>query len=195
MAKKTTAEKLQVTVVTYRWGFVIAGIVGLVLGIMILAWPKEIMWIATLALAIYAIGAGLIYTIMGIRAVDDRRAGRVSKIAAGVAFMVVGVIMVSFLGASSAVLVNMLGIMLGVLWVVEGVTALMLVRGSVSSSMATIIYAVVAVIIGVLLLLTPVWGPGMLKWMVGFGLAGLGVAQIVRAMSVPKEIKLEVEGN
>lgn len=193
MAKRTTAEKLQVTVVTYRWGFVIAGIVGLVLGIMILAWPKEIMWIATLALAIYAIGAGLIYTIMGIRAVDDRKTGRASKIAAGVAFMVVGVIMVSFLGASSAVLVNVLGIMLGVLWIVEGVTALMLLRGAVSSSMATIIYAVVAVIIGVLLLLTPVWGAGTLKWMVGLGLAGLGVAQIVRAMSIPKEIQLEVE--
>ncbi len=193
MAKNTTAEKLQVTVVNYRWGFVIAGIVALVLGIMVLAWPKEVMWIATLGVALYAISAGLFYTITGIRAKDDKQWRRISRIAAGVAFMAVGVVMASFLGASSAVLVNVLGIMLGVLWIVEGVTALMLLKGGTSTSTLTIIYAVVAVAVGVVLLLTPVWGPGVLQWMVGFGLAGLGIAQIVRAVATPKEVSVALE--
>lgn len=193
MAKRTASEKLQVTVVNYRWGFVIGGIVALVLGIMVLAWPKEVMWIATLGVALYAIAAGLFYTITGIRAEGDKKSRRISRIVAGVAFMTVGVVMAAFLGTSGAVLVNVLGIMLGVLWIVEGTTALMLLKGGTSTSTVTIIYAVVAVAIGVVLLLTPVWGPSVVQWMVGFGLAGLGIAQIVRAASTPKEVGVELE--
>ncbi len=193
MGKQTAAEKLEVTVATYRWGFAIAGIVALVLGILVLAWPHEMVNFASLIIALYAIGAGIVYVYMGIRASDASQLSRTTRIIAGVAFVVVGIIMLTSLGATSNVLVNLMGIMLGILWVVEGATALMLLRQSGSSSTGVLIYSIVAIAIGVILMLTPVWGAGMLRWLVGFGLAGLGVAQIIRAMSVTKQVTVEIE--
>ena len=194
MADKTSAsEKLRVTITTYRWGFGIAGLVAIAMGIVVLVWPNEIVKIAALLVGIYAVLSGLIYIFTAIRAKEIKSLARITRVIAGIAFITAGIVMLSFLSASAVVLANVLGVILGILWMVEGVSALMLLRGRVEQNALATGYAIVALVIGVLLLLTPVWGTVFLRWMIGFGLVLLGIAQVYRAAMASREIKVNVE--
>ena len=194
MADKTSAsEKLRVTITTYRWGFGIAGLVAIAMGIVVLVWPNEIVKIAALLVGIYAVLSGLIYIFTAIRAKELKSLARITRVIAGIAFITAGIVMLSFLSASAVVLANVLGVILGILWMVEGVSALMLLRGRVEQNALATGYAIVALVIGVLLLLTPVWGTAFLRWMIGFGLVLLGIAQVYRAAMASREIKVNIE--
>lgn len=194
MADKTSAsEKLRVTITTYRWGFGIAGLVAIAMGIFVLVWPNEMVKIAALLVGIYAVLSGLIYIFTAIRAKELKSLARITRVVAGIAFITAGIVMLSFLSASAVVLANVLGVILGILWMVEGVSALMLLRGRVEQNALATAYAVVALVIGVLLLLTPVWGTAFLRWMIGFGLVLLGIAQVYRAAMASREIKVNIE--
>ena len=194
MADKTSAsEKLRVTITTYRWGFGIAGLVAIAMGIFVLVWPNEIVKIAALLVGIYAVLSGLIYIFTAIRAKELKSLARITRVVAGIAFITAGTVMLSFLSASAVVLANVLGVILGILWMVEGVSALMLLRGRVEQNALATAYAIVALVIGVLLLLTPVWGTAFLRWMIGFGLVLLGIAQVYRAAMASREIKVNIE--
>ena len=194
MADKTSAsEKLRVTITTYRWGFGIAGLVAIAMGIFVLVWPNEIVKIAALLVGIYAVLSGLIYIFTAIRAKEIKSLARITRVVAGIAFITAGIVMLSFLSASAVVLANVLGVILGILWMVEGVSALMLLRGRVEQNALATAYAIVALVIGVLLLLTPVWGTAFLRWMIGFGLVLLGIAQVYRAAMAARDIKVNIE--
>ena len=194
MEDKTSAsEKLRVTITTYRWGFGIAGLVAIAMGIFVLVWPNEMVKIAALLVGIYAVLSGLIYIFTAIRAKELKSLARITRVVAGIAFITAGIVMLSFLSASAVVLANVLGVILGILWMVEGVSALMLLRGRVEQNALATGYAIVALVIGVLLLLTPVWGTAFLRWMIGFGLVLLGIAQVYRAAMASREIKVNVE--
>ena len=194
MADKTSAsEKLRVTITTYRWGFGIAGLVAIAMGIFVLVWPNEMVKIAALMVGIYAVLSGLIYIFTAIRAKEIKSLARITRVVAGIAFITAGIVMLSFLSASAVVLANVLGVILGILWMVEGVSALMLLRGRVEQNSLATAYAVVALVIGVLLLLTPVWGTAFLRWMIGFGLVLLGIAQVYRAAMASREIKVNIK--
>ena len=194
MADKTSAsEKLRVTITTYRWGFGIAGLVAIAMGIFVLVWPNEMVKIAALLVGIYAVLSGLIYIFTAIRAKELKSLARITRVVAGIAFITAGIVMLSFLSASAVVLANVLGVILGILWMVEGVSALMLLRGRVEQNALATAYAIVALVIGVLLLLTPVWGTAFLRWMIGFGLVLLGIAQVYRAAMASREIKVNIE--
>ncbi|WP_099332039.1 HdeD family acid-resistance protein [Actinomyces minihominis] len=194
MADKTSAsEKLRVTITTYRWGFGIAGLVAIAMGIFVLVWPNEMVKIAALLVGIYAVLSGLVYIFTAIRAKELKSLARITRVVAGIAFITAGLVMLSFLSASAVVLANVLGVILGILWMVEGVSALMLLRGRVEQNALATGYAIVALVIGVLLLLTPVWGTAFLRWMIGFGLVLLGIAQVYRAAMASREIKVNIE--
>ena len=194
MADKTSAsEKLRVTITTYRWGFGIAGLVAIAMGIFVLVWPNEMVKIAALLVGIYAVLSGLIYIFTAIRAKELKSLARITRVVAGIAFITAGIVMLSFLSASAVVLANVLGVILGILWMVEGVSALMLLRGRVEQNALATAYAIVALVIGVLLLLTPVWGTAFLRWMIGFGLVLLGIAQVYRAAMASREIKVNIK--
>ena len=194
MADKTSAsEKLRVTITTYRWGFGIAGLVAIAMGIFVLVWPNEMVKIAALLVGIYAVLSGLIYIFTAIRAKELKSLARITRVVAGIAFITAGIVMLSFLSASAVVLANVLGVILGILWMVEGVSALMLLRGRVEQNALATGYAIVALVIGVLLLLTPVWGTAFLRWMIGFGLVLLGIAQVYRAAMAARDIKVNIE--
>ena len=142
MEDKTSAsEKLRVTITTYRWGFGIAGLVAIAMGIFVLVWPNEMVKIAALLVGIYAVLSGLIYIFTAIRAKELKSLARITRVVAGIAFITAGIVMLSFLSASAVVLANVLGVILGILWMVEGVSALMLLRGRVEQNALATAYA------------------------------------------------------
>ena len=190
--KQSASEKLEVTISTYRWGFGIAGVVAVTLGALVLVWPREVTKLAALLVAIYAIVTGIFYVVVAVRSSEMKALLRVARVVAGIAFVTAGIVMLTFLGASATVLTNVLGIVLGAMWIAEGVSALLLAKGRLEQSTASLVYALIAVAIGVVLLLTPIWGAAALRWIGGLALVGLGAAQIYRAARASRQIKVDV---
>lgn len=194
MAEKPSAvDKLQVTIASNRVGFAIAGAGAVVIGILVLIWPATMMKVAALAVAVYALVTGVIYLLIGIRSKKLSSGARTSRFLAAAAFLIAGIIMLTYLGASAEVLTNILGIVLGIFWVGEGLAAATLMRAIKGSGTGLLIYAVAAIAIGVVLLLTPIWGATFLHWFGGFSLVALGLAQLFRAATAARSIELEVE--
>lgn len=194
MSKEASvSERIQLTITTYRWGFAITGLVAVVLGIFVLVWPHEVIWIAALLVGIYAVASGLFYVVASVRATATKFIIRVARTVAGIAFITAGIVMLSFLGTSAAVLANVLSIVLGALWIAEGVSSFILLKGRLEQRPVATAYAVIAIAIGVVLLLTPLWGAGALRWFVGIALVVLGGAQVYRAAMASRAMKVELE--
>lgn len=77
-------------------------------------------------------------------------------------------------------------VMIGVLWIVEGFTALFTL-GDTGSTAMTILFAIISVLAGFALLSTPVWGAGFLWWLFAVSLLVLGVLNVVRAFPLRGE--------
>lgn len=191
-ARGISAEKIQLTVSTYKWGFVAAGAVGAIIGLLILLWPGVMGNIFSVLIAIYALVAGIIFVAIGIRGVEAPIFMRVARGFVGLALIIGGVLMLVFLGTATAVMVDVVGIALGIMWIFEGIMIIIAMRGKETNGW-TIAYLVVAIAAGVLMLLTPVWGGWPLQWLFGLSLLGLGIAQVVRGLTAAPAVVVQVE--
>ncbi len=103
----------------------------------------------------------------------------------GVLFVIAGIIAFMNLGATTAWLAVFLGILVGIMWIVEGVVALSTL-GDAPSKGWTIFFAIMSIIAGVVLLFSPLWGAIVLWWLLGISAIVLGIIQIFRAFSFGK---------
>lgn len=190
-AKNVSEEKIRVTVSTYRWGFVAAGAVAAIIGVLILIWPNVMAGIFSVLIAIYALVSGVVFGAIAIRGVEAPLPIRVARGLVALALIIGGVMILLFTHTASAVMVDVIGIALGILWIFEGIMAALLMRGK-DLNFWLLAYLVVAIAMGVLMLLTPVWGGWPLQWLFGLGLLGLGVAQVVRGLTADRLV-VEVE--
>ena len=60
-SKAAYDQRIQETVTTYRWAFVIAGAVSAVIGVLVLVWPNVMGNIFSTLMAVYALAAGVLY--------------------------------------------------------------------------------------------------------------------------------------
>ncbi|MGW9630915.1 HdeD family acid-resistance protein [Agromyces sp. NPDC055520] len=160
----------------------IAGVLALIVGILVLVWPSKTAIVVTAIIAVYAIAAGLVYAGLGIFVRGKGGWSRVGHIVLGIVFVVAGVIAFSNLSQTKDWLALFLGIAVGIMWVVEGVVALSTLSKS-SSKGWSIFFAIISIIAGILLLLSPLWGAVVLWWLLGISLVVLGIVNIVRAFS------------
>jgi uncharacterized membrane protein HdeD (DUF308 family) len=70
--------------------------------------------------------------------------------------------------------------MLGVLWLFEGILAIVQ-SGDVPSRGWAIFFGIVSILAGLCVMFAPIWSAAALFWIAGIGLMVLGVVQIVRA--------------
>ncbi len=174
------APPAQRVVSSIRTALGIAGLVSLVIGVLILFQPKGVGMVIAGMLGAYVVIAGLAYLGIGI---FSRRLGvwpRIGHLALGVLFLVAGVVTFTNLGDAAATLALVIGIIMGITWLVEGIVALALLPDS-ASKVWTVIYAVISVLGGIALLTSPIWGVGLLFWLLGIWLVVMGAIQIVRA--------------
>jgi uncharacterized membrane protein HdeD (DUF308 family) len=75
-----------------------------------------------------------------------------------------------------------LGILVGIMWIVEGVVALTTLGGARSKAW-TAFFAILSIVAGIILLFSPLWGAVVLWWLLGISLVVLGILQIVRAFT------------
>ncbi len=160
----------------------VGGIVALVVGILILVWPGKTAMVVTAIVGIYLILVGLGFVGSGIFGSSHSGWGRVGHLLLGVLYVVAGVLALVDLAAATVSLAVFLAILVGVMWVFEGVVALTTL-GYTRSRVWTVLFALLSVVAGILLFLSPLWGALTLWWLLGISLVVLGLVQVVRALT------------
>lgn len=191
-SKAAYDQRIQETVTTYRWAFVIAGAVSAVIGVLVLVWPNVMGNIFSTLMAVYALAAGVLYGVIVIRGTELSPLVRVGRGLIALALIIGAILIVLYMDTATAVIVNMVGIVLGLMWISEGVMAFLLSR-RLQAQTWLLAYAIGAVIAGVVMLLTPVWDGKPVTILVGCSLLGLGVAQIVRGVTATRFTVTTVE--
>ena len=184
MTTESAAEKSAVNGIRTALG--IGGVLAAIVGILILVWPGKTAVVVTAIIAIYAIAAGLVYAGLGIFAKNKGGWARVGHIVLGLLFISAGVVAFFNLGVTAAWFATFVGILVGILWIIEGIVSLSTLRDARSKGW-TIFFAIVSIIAGLVLLFSPLWGAAVLWWLLGIGLVVLGIVQIVRAFTFSNE--------
>ncbi len=178
-----TSEKTAASFVrSLRTAFIVGGVLSVILGLLILIWPGRTAQVATGIIAAYTIVAGLVYAALGIFSRTKGGWSRIGHIALGVFFVFVGIVAFANLAAFTVSFALFLGVLVGILWIVEGVVSLSVVKQS-SSRGWTIAFAILSLIAGVTLLFSPLWGAVVLWWLLGISAVALGIVNIVRGLS------------
>ncbi|GAA1783615.1 HdeD family acid-resistance protein [Agromyces lapidis] len=167
---------------TVRATLGISGAVALIVGILITFWPKDSAVVLTAILAVYFLIAGIAYLGLGIFSKGISGGARALDIILGLLFIVGAVLAFANLGATTAFLAVFIAILIGVLWIVEGVVALVQVGDAPSKGWA-IFFGLLSIVAGIVLLFSPIWGAVVLFIIVGISLIVLGIVQIVRAFT------------
>lgn len=178
MSTESAAEKSAVNGI--RTAFGVGGVLSVIVGILILVWPGKTAIVVTAIIAIYAIAAGLVYAGLGIFSKSKGGWARVGHIVLGLLFIAAGIFAFVNLQAATAWFGVFLGILVGILWIVEGIVSLSTL-GDAASKGWTIFFAIVSILAGIVLLFTPLYGAIVLWWLLGIALVVLGIIQIVRA--------------
>jgi len=160
----------------------LSGLIALIVGILILIWPGKTAVVMTAIIAIYAVVGGLVYLGLGIFSKTMRGWARIGHIILGAIYVAAGVIAFANLTRTAVFLAAFLGILVGIMWIVEGVVALTTLAGARSKGW-TAFFAILSIAAGIVLLLSPLWGAVVLWWLLGISLVVLGILQIARAFS------------
>ena len=158
----------------------VGGLVSLIFGLVILIWPSKTAAVVAAIVAIYLLIAGVVNLAIGI---FSRKVGtwpRIGYIALGALFLIGSVAMFSNLNTAAQALGFILGIIVGIVWIVEGVVGLTMLNDT-PSKVWTITLSILSIIAGVLMVLMPVWGAALLWLFLGVSLVILGLIQLVRA--------------
>ncbi len=166
-----------------RSALAIGGLISIVVGVALLAWPTKSATVIAAILGVYTIVAGLAYIGVGLAALEKTGWARVGNILLGVLYIIAGVVFFSNLQATTAILVVLITIMIGAIWIVEGVTAFTTI-GHASSKTWAILYGVLSIVAGLILLFSPLASAVVLWVILGVSAIVLGIVQVVRSFSV-----------
>lgn len=168
---------------TARTSFAISGLVAVVIGAAILIWPNKTAMVVAAMIGVYAIIGGLFYVAVGAASHSRTGWNRIAYILLGVLYFIAGIVMFANLGASVVALEIVIGIMIGMVWIVQGAVALTSSQPGRSRG-ASIFFGIVSLLAGVALLFAPALYIGLLWWLLGISLVVLGVMQLVRAATL-----------
>ena len=161
----------------------VGGVIAFVVGVLILVWPGKTAMAVTAIIGVYLVVVGLGFFGSGAFSRARRGWGRVGHLLLGVLYIVAGVLALADLAAATVSLAVLLAILVGITWVMEGVIALTTLRLTPSSRAWTVLFALLSIVAGGLLFLSPLWAAATLWWLLGIWLVVLGVVQIGRAFA------------
>ena len=165
---------------TIRGALGVSGLISLIIGVVILAWPVKTATVVAGFVAVYALIAGVANIALGI---FSRKLGgwaRVGYLVLGVVFLITGVLAFANLQTAAGALAVLVGLVVGFTWIIEGVVALALI-GDSPSKLWTVVYAIITVVAGAVLMTSPLWGAAILWLLLGISLVVFGVVQVIRA--------------
>ena len=161
-----------------RVAFAVSALIAIGLGTVLLVWTSATLSVIAVLFGLYFLVSGALRIVRGIGSTGSAAGGRVLNIVFGLIMVIVGIIAMRNPDGSLAVL----GLVIGISWIVEGIAAL--VEYSVDSSRwFGILFGLVAIIAGVIVLFAPVETLGVLVTIGGIMLIISGLVQLVRAFT------------
>lgn len=132
---------------------------------------------------------GIVFTIIGLfdilsifKEVDENTWVRLGRLLLGLLYLIVGIFVFVNLAASATYLFLLVGIFVGITWLVKGFVELGIVRLAVSKGW-TIFSAVLSIVAGIILLMTPLYGAVMLWTLLGAILVALGIFKVAHYLA------------
>ena len=177
MIDPTRLSKSELT--TMRTAMAVGGVVAIVLGVMILVWPGATLNVVAVLFGLYFLIGGIARIVRGIVMVGGSAGVRVLNILLGVLLLVAGVIGIRNPIGTIAVL----GMVIGISWLIEGVAALV-ETSTDSSRWFGILFAVISIVAGIVVLLSPVNSLGVLVIVGGVFLIVSGLVQLVMSFTI-----------
>ncbi len=166
----------------FWWGWMIRGIVAILFGIAAVFWPGITLVTLIYLFAAFILISGLVSVVVGVCSVGKGGWGWLWGILLGMLEIGVGVYLVRHPGVSVSVFVILLAAVFIVRGVIEGVSVFVEKHGTATERTLTIIGAILAVVVGIVLMVYPVGTSVAFVWIVG--LFALIEGPILIAMSV-----------
>ena len=161
----------------FRLALGVTGAASVILGLLVLFWPGATLDLVAVLFGLYFVISGGIRIISGL--IMPLGAGlKTLNIVVGVLLFIVGVVAIRNPLASLAVL----GMVIGIAWIVEGVLALTEIESG-GSRWYAITYGIVSLLAGVVVLLLPIDSLAALVIFGGIFLLVLGIVELVRALT------------
>lgn len=164
--------------------FGVGGLIAIIIGVLIMLNPLKSaeFFAAVLAviLAVYMVVMGVVYLGTAIFSKTIGGWARTGNILLGVLYVIAAIILFSNLGVASTVLLVFIAIIIGIMWIVEGIMSFTTVKSS-GHPVLSIVYGIISIIAGGVLIFSFALGIAVLVWMIGISLVVLGVVQVIRA--------------
>jgi hypothetical protein len=163
----------------------VTGILSAVVGVVMLFWAGGSAKVVAAIFAIWLIVAGIVNVGIGIATTIKSGWARAGYVILGLLYIVSGILFLLNLPVATAALAVWLAILIGVMWIFEGIHAFTAVAIGTASSW-NILYGLLSVIAGVVLVLSPGY-IAIIWWLLAATLIILGVVQFVRSFTFAKE--------
>jgi uncharacterized membrane protein HdeD (DUF308 family) len=160
--------------------FMAAGIGSLIVGVILLAWPKETLSVVAILIGIALIVAGLLRLVDGFTARDSSGGRRVASIVIGLLAIVLGLYCMRHFHVTIAVL----AIIVGLFWVIHGIADIgigLFSGGGLPGQGLTVLAGVLSLCAGLIVLFWPTISLTVLVTVIGIWLIVYGILAAILA--------------
>ena len=177
-------ENARETVKAIQTSLIIGAILSAIVGTILLAWTGAALFIVAMVLGIYFLVRGIVRLVSGIFAPGLTSGGRTLSIILGILLVIVGIFVLKNPGDSLA----LLGILIGLSWIIDGIATLVESSQAVSRGFA-IVAGILGIIAGIVVLFVPLESVAVLTMIAGLFLVVIAVAQIIGAIVLGSKAK------
>jgi uncharacterized membrane protein HdeD (DUF308 family) len=180
MATEDTDQDVTLMPLTMGWrASLFAGAVTFLLGLVVTVLPTQSLTVITVLLGVLMIISG-IYQL--VRVFDSRERQRLWHGLAALLFIVIGVVLIRHLHLSFAII----GLVIGITWIVQGISALMsgiAIRGN-SGAGWLIAFGVISLLAGIVVVSSPVNSVTALAVLTGIWFMVMGIMETIGAFAL-----------
>ncbi len=181
---KYDVEPAPASVMAASWQVtVVLGVLTLILGIIVSFHPSGSLNVVAVLLGILMILSGIFHLV---RVFDHDEQHRIWVGIAGLLFVVIGVVLIRHLHLTVA----LIGLVIGITWVVQGLTALIggLAGGAREGRAWWIAFGVISVIAGIVVVSAPVTSVNVLAVLLGIWFIVMGIFEIIAGFMLRRAI-------
>ena len=164
----------------FKQFLLVTGAVLLVIGLLILIWPGHTAKAITALLAIGVLFSALANAAVALTPGLPKRARIIAAIVA-VLFAWAGIWALFNLGSTTVGLAFVVGLFIGISWIIDGIAALVTL-GDAPSKIWAAIFGLISIVAGVILLIGPITGAAIIWLILGITVVVMGVLQIIRGL-------------
>lgn len=161
-----------------RIAIAVSAVFAIVLGILVLVWPSSTLSLVAVLFGLYFLVSGVIRVARGLFTKGVSGGVRVLGIVFGVLLIIAGIVVIRNPLNSLVVL----GMVIGISWIIEGVASLVETAPDTSRWFGTLVGAI-GIIAGIVVLLSPLESLTILVVVSGVFLVVSGVVQLVQAFT------------